>query len=222
MNICLYPTLLDGFIRYVNGLQDKTSLLNKINRVETPSSESANKGKAFHLLTSLKSEELEQTKTIQEKTGDNTYRMSFWDFKAPVVDEVWNLRKGGKHEQFACKPIKIGEHNILLYGWIDTLKFGTAQDVKTTGWYKELEYLSLMQWRVYLYCTSAHVFKFIITDFNNVYQEDYTLTNEMLEGLKTWILRFIDFVQENMNEITDKKLFEYEKYFEKYYEKFGY
>lgn len=201
MEIRIYPTLIDSFNRMLKGLMSEQDLIDRINRVDQAPSEAANKGKAFHKLT--------EDPTQAKWKKDGKYFYEWWEFRQDVVDEVYTERAGGLHEVYVEKEILIQSIPVTLYGYVDTLKDAIAMDVKTTGWYRGVSYGDSFQRIAYPWITNSRMFRFLITDFNFVFYEDY-YPEAQLEGiLKGHLGSFIDFVLSGTVRplITDKRLF---------------
>lgn len=124
----------------------------------------------------------------------------------------------------AILPTKYGE--VEFYGFIDELKRDVVYDIKTTSSYSFGKYEHGWQRHVYPYCLIASgqmesVSAFEYTAFQlkggssrnplisgTRYPEYYTYNHEMTIKLLTGFAeRFIEFLEENKELITDKKIF---------------
>ena len=119
---------------------------------------------------------------------------------------------------------------VELYGYIDELRKNKVYDIKTTSKYDFGKYSKYWQRHIYPYCliesgacTEIESFEFTCyqlaggTDKNKLitgkkYPEVYTYThNQSKEFIKAQCERFIEFLEENRQFITDNKIFGGEK-----------
>ena len=68
--------------------------------------------------------------------------------------------------------------NVALYGYVDEILKYKVVDIKTTGRYVFPKYLNAWQSKIYPYCLNengvyVNTFEYLITDFRNVYIEEY-------------------------------------------------
>ena len=107
--------------------------------------------------------------------------------------------------------------DVLLYGYIDELMPQSVHDIKTTGRYSFGNFKRHSQHLVYPYCliksgVFIHRFEYNITDFKEHYSEVYVFDEGRdIPILRSKCERLIEFVEENKNLITDKKIFGGEK-----------
>lgn len=209
MGYRIYPTLVEQYLNYQAGKYNLTEqdVINSINRVERPVSEAAHKGKAYHKLTENK----DKLPPLRKEENNYFYDVGWWQFKQSPVDEIIELRSDGIHEVYVEKPIDVNGISVLLYGYIDTLKNGNALELKTTGYYRGISFLDSFQKLVYLYCTNVRKFRFIITDFEFVFFEDYYPYEYLVTDLVYILYDFIQFLENDQirPHITDKKLFSF-------------
>lgn len=195
--INLYPSLLDNFQRYYDNLMGFEELLKRINRVKEELTEPVLKGIAFHNLTQ----------------PDAVKQLSEFVFKMDVIDEVI-LRRNQRHAFHEVRVSKEIISDIILYGDIDTLCIDKLIDIKTTGSYALNKYYNKWQWRSYCEITNINRFEYVITDFNNVYYENYTYTNIEKKNLYRFISRVISelLIFNDDNLITDTSIFSEDKF----------
>jgi len=197
--------LLDAFDNYLTGKYNETEerLLDKINKkAEYQQTEAMHMGTAFHDLTRTGPENCQ---IVRDKKIGYCYRFHFWDFKKDVVDEVSDLRKGLFHEQYVSRDIETKHGIVRLYGYVDDIGNGIIQDVKTTKQYRGgISYYDAWQWKVYLYCANSYVFNYIITDYTNVYSEQYHNGPHIKEVLKSHVNRYCEFINDNKEKIDLK------------------
>ena len=115
------------------------------------------------------------------------------------AEEIAGIVKGGVYQHHVEREI----NGVTVHGYIDFLKRNTIADVKTTKKYEIGKYNKKNQHRIYLYCTQPMKidrFAYLVTDFKNVYREDYQWLDNYETDLKTNIQAFFDYL-ENDNEM---------------------
>jgi hypothetical protein len=144
--------------------------------------------------------------------------VSYGDFKFPkyVVEHFVDYYKLATQQVFIEAVLPTSKGNVLLYGYIDEMLFGCADDIKTTGKYEFPKYLHNWQHIVYPYCLiengvqpdAAGIFSYHITDFKNIFKEDY-IYNPVKDKQRLIDVceRLIEFLELRKNDITDKKVF---------------
>jgi hypothetical protein len=182
----LYPTLLNLFDRYQKGYLDKQELLNRINRVPVPQTEAQAKGCSF---------EDAVIKGVNEDA-----------FDSDILDKVRALlpRPMVKTQVYCEHQLA----NVLLYGYVDVIGKTLAVDIKTTNNYTEGRFAHSHQ-NFYLPALRAkgiRTLRYVITDFQDVYQENYDQTIDF-SVQEIQIKFFCDFLEEHRGEITDRKVF---------------
>ena len=111
---------------------------------------------------------------------------------------------------YCDKTITYGPDNVYLYGYIDTKMPNEDIDIKTTGWYREMAFYKAMQWRQYNFITGAKKFTYCVTDFNDVFYEEYAFNNDEENKYLSYVAGLVDFLKEYEYLITDKKIIRYE------------
>ncbi len=197
----IYATLLDSFQYMLTGKFGTTEqeIIDQLNRVERDKTEAMLKGIAFHALTSGVAETL--------KPVNGFYEFEFWKFPAGPVEEISEARKGGLHEKFVGTYIDTPRGEIRLYGIADTLLQGDILDVKCTGRYQGPRYNNSWQMKTYLKITGSRQIKFLITDYDFVYGEQYEWQPAWDEQLMDHIVRVIDFIEARADLIHHKKVY---------------
>jgi len=197
----IYATLLDSFQYMLTGKFDTTEqdIIDQLNRVEIPKTEAMLKGTAFHSLT----EGLAEVLTPK----DGYYEFEFWKFPVGPVETISEARKGGLHEAFVETYLDTPRGEIRLYGIADTLLRGDILDVKCTGRYQAPRYNRSWQMKTYLKITGSKMIKFLITDYDFVYGEEYTWQQSWDNELMDHIVRVIDFIEARADLITHKKVY---------------
>lgn len=206
-NYLIYPTLLDGFTYFLKSESDNAyqEFINRLNRVPFIS-EAANKGTAFNEVVDF----LIPNNFINQ--SEKVYYKGF-DFKNSIVSEFTSRLKGAT-PQFKCTGyLETSKGVVELYGYVDEILKDKVVDIKTTGNYTFPHYLSNFQHIVYPYCLNQegimiNHFTYMITDFNNYYEEDYIYDESKdLPRLIEHVELLIEFMENNKHMITDKKLF---------------
>ena len=181
-----YPTLLNLFDRYQKGYLERQDFLNRINRVPMPQTEAQAKGSSF---------EEAVIKGVNEEA-----------FDPEILDKVRALLpRPMMKTQVYC------EHqldNVLLYGYVDVIGKTLAVDIKTTSSYQEGRFAHSHQnfYLPALRSKGIRTLRYVITDFQDVYQENYDQTIDF-SVQEIQIKLFCDFLEEHRGEITDRKIF---------------
>jgi hypothetical protein len=186
VNYKLYPSLLNCYDRFEKGYLTEQELIDRINRVPVPQTEAQQKGVSF---------EEAVIKGLNEETFD------------PVILAQTRslLPRPMLRTQFYCE---YQLDNVLLYGYVDVLGKMFAADIKTTSNYKPGNYEQNHQ-NFYLRALKAkgvRSLRYIITDFKEVYQEEYDhsvdLTKQELQ-----IKSFCEFLESHREAVTDRRIF---------------
>lgn len=186
VNYNLYPTLLNLFDYYQKGYIEKAEFLNRINRVPLPPTESQAKGSSF---------EEAVIKGVNEES-----------FDTEIISKVRALlpRPMLKTQVYCEYQLE----NVLLYGYIDVIGKTLAVDIKTTNSYQPGRFAHSHQnfYLPALRSKGIRTLRYVITDFQDVYQENYDQTIDFAVQ-KTQIKLFCNFLEEHREEITDRKIF---------------
>lgn len=194
-----YPSLLNSFSMYLREegyekddveIQFVTfeDLINRINRVETPTTEAQQKGKDF------------EDVVLGRKDIKDTI------FSYDVVE------KAKQHLPSFCRPnvyVEVELDNTLIYGYADLIGEGRVVDIKTTSRYQFPKYLTDHQNLYLLALKDKGVFQmdYVITNFSDVFKESFYASNLDFSTQYNEIERFKKFLIDNRNLITDKKIF---------------
>jgi CRISPR/Cas system-associated exonuclease Cas4 (RecB family) len=186
----LYPTLLNEFGKYLGSptLEMRTSLLNRINRVR----------------------DFDDATLKRMKKGSNfedaVLKNKPHAFENKIVEEVRNMLPTARVEQM---PIKFTHQNIQFYGFADVVGEGKVIDIKTTSSYRPHKFQYNFQ-NLYMYalkdkgCSSM---EYIIYDFKEIHIETYPLATYDFSAMLHHMELFTEFLEENRQFITDKKIF---------------
>jgi hypothetical protein len=182
-----YPTLLNTFSRYLSGGNfTMQQLLDTINRVPAPATVAQERGSRFEDAV-IKGEDEERFNTdILEKFRRHLPR--------PIIET-----------QVYCQ-YEIDD--VLFYGYVDLIGKYKAVDIKTTASYQHPRFTFNHQ-NLYLHALKKRgirLMEYLITDFNEVYVESYSLTHPIDKQLEE-IRLFKQFLEENRELITDPKIF---------------
>lgn len=203
-----YATLLDAFTWYLKSEADEAfqGFLDKLNRVPF-SSEAADRGTAFNeLVDSL----ITDTHNGNAWSESEIYNHNGFGFPADIVHEFVSLFFSAVPQVYVEKTIETKYGPVLLYGYIDELMAYIISDIKTTKNYEFGKYINNWQHRVYLYClkgTGIDTFQYTVTDFEEVYKEEYVWREEYELDLRLICEQLVMFITDHQHLITDKKLF---------------
>lgn len=182
-----YPSLLNTFSRYMQGGNlSVQQLIDSINRVPTPTTAAQERGTSF--------EEAVVKGTDEERFSPDIIKRVRKLLPRPIVDT-----------QVYCQ---LEIEDVLFYGYVDLIGSFKAVDLKTTGSYQPGRFLHNHQ-NLYLHALKRKGIKlmeYVITDFNDVYVESYSLTHPIDRQVEE-IRQFKAFLDEHRPLITDKKIF---------------
>lgn len=196
-------------------------MINKINRVPFES-DAADKGTAFNeivdcLIENRKSDFVSIERIIDRNSNVTglkaVIKKKVFDFDIRLCREFANYYKGALTQQRveAILPTQYGD--ALLYGFIDELMPTSVHDIKTTSKYSAYKFRNHWQHFVYPYCllkngNDIHTFEYNVTDFKKTYTEVYTFKEDRdIPILTSHVENFIEFLLDNKDKITDKKVF---------------
>ncbi|MEA5259590.1 hypothetical protein VB264_17460 [Arcicella aquatica] len=191
----IYPTLINSFVLYEqqvldaqgNILVDLWEMIDRINRVKKPTTEAQQRGIDFE-------------KAVI--TGENEEL-----FGEGIIEKARELLPAKYKTQFYTEA---KYKNCLIYGFVDLVGGDRAVDLKSTRLYQpnrfefnhqNLYMLGLQKWGV-------RTLDYIITDFNDVYQESYDVKTYNFTPLYQQIDAFVAFLEQHRKLIKDKKIFD--------------
>lgn len=186
INYRLYPTLLNLFDRYQKGYVNEDDFIDRINRIPIPQTESQFKGTSFE-------------EAVIKGTNEELY-------DAEILRKVRSLlpRPMTKTQVYCEYQL----NDVVLYGYVDVIGKMLAVDIKTTSKYVPGRFAKSHQ-NFYLPALKSRgirTLRYVITDFQDVYQEDYDQTIDF-SFQEAQIKSFCEFLEENRKRITDKKIF---------------
>jgi hypothetical protein len=182
----LYPTLLNLFDRFQKGKIDQEELINRINRVPVTQTEAQAKGSSF--------EEAVIKGTREELYDPGILRQVRALLPRPMLKT-----------QVYCE-YQLG--SVLLYGYVDVIGKMLAVDIKTTSKYIPDCFANSHQ-NFYLPALKSkgiRSLRYVITDFVNVYQEEYDQTVDF-SFQQAQIKSFCEFLEEHRKRIEDRRIF---------------
>lgn len=189
----IYPSMLDRFY-WAKRLGTWDELLDLINRTKKfEKTEKQLKGLRFEKLIDdiLNGEVVEQT-----------------EFKQELVDKIaYKLHKNIGRQKYIEDKITVKNGIVKLYGYIDFEYDNFYIDLKTTEKYKPGKYEKYSQHKVYPLVGKKESLIYLITDFENIYQEPYPIDPDATDKLYHEINELIEWLEIHRFEITDKKIF---------------
>lgn len=181
-----YPSLLNQYDRFLEGTLSENDLLDRINRVPIPQTEAQAKGVSF---------EDAVLKGVEEELYD-----------AEIIKKVRALlpRPMMKTQVYCEYQWK----DVLIYGYVDVIGKMLAADIKTTKQYTA-DAFAVSHQNLYLPALKSkgiRSLRYVITDFSEVYQEEYDQTVDLSFQLNQ-IETFCDFLKENRKRVSDLRIF---------------
>ena len=175
-------TLLNSWLYYLKSREDreekaKTDFLNCLNKIKTEPTEDMQRGLNF------------------EKT---VYHCDINDAVCDddnTVNEIKDYIKGGLWQLKVSKHVGIDGLDVLVFGYADVIKMDTVYDIKRVKTYKTGKYNYSVQHKLYLYCTGLPVFKYLVSDGENVFIEPYTPNKHLEAEVQALIIEFFKWLQ---------------------------
>lgn len=209
------PTMLNAYNRYMRNDDDESfeSLFNTINNTKGELPENVLKGIHFEKMIN----EMIDGNAPELSADGNNYVFKGFEFNRQLSDRIFDKLKlcTTKQEKVSIIiPSHLG--NIKLHGITD---FGFPEmitDLKTTEVYKCNKYLKNTQHQMYslirvLKDLPMKCFKYLVTDFNKLYQETYIHNDKMHKNLLYNVYEFINFLNYYRDYITNPKIFGHEE-----------
>lgn len=204
----VYPTLLDSFY-WAKRLGKWQELIDKINRVKSVDfPDAVLKGMAFESVVNNCLNKVYNQKL--EIGGKLIYRKERFDFDSTLVDRVvYKLQNNTGMQKYIEGVVETSMGAVKCYGFVDFCYDDFYIDLKTTGTYKKDKYQINAQHKCYPLIGGKKSLTYLITDFNNIYQEPYLFTSEMKEKFIFELTEFLEWLNQNKNQITDSKIFNF-------------
>ena len=208
-----YATILDAYQRYLDSESPDSlqELIDRINRKPFVS-EPAEKGTAFNEIVDLG---IQGRLPSHLLSGENVVHGKF-SFPVRIVSEFVNKFQGSLSQVRTEAILETSKGDVLLYGYVDELLAFKASDIKTTGQYEYPKFSRNWQHKVYCYTlrknnTMVDLFEYAVTDFHQVWNEEYVWNEKYVGELRNICERFIVFLESQRSVITDKQIFGGEK-----------
>lgn len=196
-------------------------MIDRVNRVTTPTPPAAAKGIAFNdMIDALIGGQDVERVTVRKKGADmEFYRWHFqgreldtpttFEFDVGLANKLADRLAGAECQVYSKADIETPFGTIQLHGFADYVLMDSVIDLKTTGRYTWPKYLNSYQYKSYLYTlreSGIYVKRaeYLITDFNNVYVEDYFWDKRFVSDIVGGISQFLTFVDEYRDRITNK------------------
>jgi hypothetical protein len=182
----IYPSLLNSYDKYLRGQLDMDVLLDRINRTPVPQTAAQARGVSF---------EEAVIKGVNEEM-----------FDPYILERVRALLPRPMVKTQVYCEYELG--TVLFYGYVDVIGKILAVDIKTTSLYVPDCYSQSHQ-NLYLPALKSRgirSLRYVITDFKDVYQEDYGQSVD-LSYQQEQIKSFCDFLEEHRKRITDLRIF---------------
>ena len=203
----IYATLLDSFSWYKKSEDEgaKQEFIDKINRVQTPKSDAQIRGTAFNDLVDAVASGSVALQGEETKIHDT--KCENW-----IIREFANKFTKAANQAYVETVIDTMHGAVLIYGYMDEIVEDVAFDIKTCSKYEFPKYLHNWQHPAYLECLKASApqvkrFKYLVTDFNNIFEEEYAYSESDSGRLKSVCGELIEFLEINRSVITDGKIF---------------
>ena len=211
-----------------------SGLIDKINRVPIAweDSEKVDAGTTFNeivdcLILNRNSDKMQIVKEFDSLDENKVvairaiYNGRSFQFPLTVCREFSDYYKGAIPQVYTEAVLQTKYGSVKLYGYIDELMPTSIHDIKVTGSYEAWKFKDKWQRVVYPYCINENGSN--ITDFEynillykatkagyntyEVFAEYYNYTDDDKDRLTVFVEQFIEFLEENRNLITDKKIF---------------
>lgn len=186
INYRLYPTLLNSYDRYIQHRLAEDDLIDRINRVPVPQTQAQATGVSF---------EDAVIKGVNEE-----------EFDPDILQRVRSLlpRPMVKTQVYCEYQL----NDALIYGYVDVIGKILAVDIKTTKLYIPGSFAESHQnfYLPALRSKGIRTLRYVITDFTEVYQEDYGQSVD-LSYQEDQIKSFCAFLEEHRKRISDLRIF---------------
>lgn len=180
----LTPTLLNSWQYYLNAnfsLEEsaKTSFINCLNKIKTEPTPDMIRGLNF---------ENDVYEFLEGKL----------EFIEPTAFEVSQIVKGSMFQVPLMKKfLNFENYEIYIYGIADCINKNIIYDIKSVKNYDIGKYKSSAQHKIYLSASNADTFKYVVSDGDCVFEEEYNKSPKLEEELKELILDFLYWLQVN-------------------------
>ena len=201
--------------------QQKQSLLDRINRIPFVS-EKADRGTAFNeVIDCINENRSSEIMNFESDEKKNSITVNFKEqtfvFPLDLCKEFSNYFKESASQVYNEGILSTQYGEVLLYGYIDKLMPSSINDIKLTSKYQAGKFKRNWQHIVYPYNlnysgNNVSDFEYNIVVVNkdkySIYKEYYNYQPERdILRLKNHVEHFIEFIESNRANITDKKIF---------------
>lgn len=200
----------------------RQELIDRINRVPFES-EAADRGTAFNevvdcmiLGRNTERKDMEIYSNKEEGIIQVDFRERTFIYPIPLCREFADYFKGAVPQVRTEGVLQTKYGPVLLYGYIDELMPFSIHDIKTTSNYSAFKFRDHWQHLVYPYCLHQEGSKITLFEYNIVkwgkvnetFTEPYNFNlSRDTERLLLHCESFIEFLENNRELITDKKIF---------------
>lgn len=200
----------------------RQELIDRINRVPFES-EAADRGTAFNevvdcliLNKNTERKDMEIYSNKEEGIIQVDFRERTFIYPISLCREFAEYFRGAIPQVRTEGVLHTKYGSILLYGYIDELMPLSIHDIKTTSRYNAFKFRDHWQHIVYPYCLHQEGSKITLFEYNVVkwgstnetFTEPYNFNpSRDTERLINHCERFIEFLENNRDQITDKKIF---------------
>jgi len=194
------PSLLSSYNWYISEFNNKPESrqewLDRLGKIRNPMSEPAQKGIDFEDKVRKECKRFEDGSLVgyflmkeDAKDKEKLYNWCSLDIAHKV--------QGGYWQEKLTKTIEFQGNQYVLYGKSDVIKENTIYDIKTTKKYEVGKFINNPQHAFYCYCAGIPNFKYLVTDFKEVYEESYSnMTQETcLEYIKSYLGKFLAYLE---------------------------
>lgn len=200
-----YATLLDAFAWYKKSEQEGAlqEFLDKVNRAPFEPTDAILRGQAFE-------------RTVDDALAwgvpEDLPDLRAHDVAYPVsILHTFVDRLRGAVRQVSVETVVDTRYGpVKVYGKADEILRDTVYDIKTTGKYEFPKYLRNWQHPVYLEALKKegiHRFVYLVTDFREIYEEEYMHRQEDTDRLISECSHLVETLETLRDRITDKKVF---------------
>lgn len=110
----------------------------------------------------------------------------------PYIREIGEHVRGGLNQERVMFDVNYFGVDFLVYGKADRVKRDWVYDLKRSGSYDLGKYTESIQHTVYMVGTGLKKFKYLITDEENVWVEDYYLSDDMVTDMHARLQEMAD------------------------------
>ena len=157
---------------------EKQEFLDVLNKVERPPSEAMLLGRKFE-------------EDVFAACNDG-YEQSDKPHYDNCVFEAAEHVYGGLWQEKVYFPARVSGYDILLYGKADVIKRDWIYDLKRVKNYDLGKFTGSIQHPVYMHCSSIGNFRYVVTDGNHLWLEDYRFDEDVRQTMLGEIATMLD------------------------------